>query len=117
MRKRLGRDEVTPANLDRIESGRASRLVHEALDDIDVDGPARSPVGPGRRGVRVDADAQELGVLDPVRAEDVRGSGHRRHERQPEQVGAEIKIDFALRPISSPSAVTAPSASETAARA
>ena len=94
--ERLGRDEVPPANLDGIEAGRPSRLVHEALDEVDADGPPRSTVGSGRRGVRVHADAQKLGVLDPIRTEDMSRVGHRGHERQREQVGPQI--EDGLRP-------------------
>ena len=70
--KRVGRDEVAAADLHGIQIRRPRGLVHEALDQIDADRPPRSPVRPGRRGVRVDPEAQELGVLDAVGPEDVR---------------------------------------------
>ena len=79
--KRVGRDEIAPANLDGIEIRRVRGLVHEALDQIDADRPARSSIGTGRRRVRVNPDAQQLGVLDPVGPEDVSRRRHRRHQR------------------------------------
>ena len=87
-RRRELRDEVLPAQLDRVHVELARERVDRPLDRVGRLGPAGAAVGVGRRRVREDAGALEVVALDVVAAAVEPGAEQRDPGRHELEVGA-----------------------------
>ena len=95
-REPIGRDEVHPAQLDRVDIELDGGDVHDPLEHRGGFGPTCSPVGADRRGVRGrrrDVDRHVCDVVGAVR----HASGRVRHHRAEGRVGAAVGEDAGVQ--------------------